>query len=245
MVSLILGEFSNNMRDTHSLEIKKFDELASQWWDQSGAFRALHDLNPLRLQYINRFTEIASQHVVDVGCGGGILAESMAVLGAKVTGIDLAKQSIHIAKQHSLKSNLAIDYRYISAKAFTQQKPHVFNVVVCMEMLEHVTQPLEIIRAIAGLIKPNGWVFFSTINRNVRSYIGAVLIAEYLLNLLPRGTHSYERFIKPSELVYMVQQATSLELVDLSGLSYNPLTRHAHLTVDTTVNYIVAFQNRP
>jgi 2-polyprenyl-6-hydroxyphenyl methylase/3-demethylubiquinone-9 3-methyltransferase len=232
------------MRDTYSLEIKKFEKLASQWWDQSGAFRTLHDLNPLRLQYIDRFAAIAHQYVVDVGCGGGILAEGMATLGAKVTGIDLSKQSIHVAKQHSLKSNLAIDYRYISAKALAQQKPHFFDVVVCMEMLEHVTQPLEIIRAIARLIKPNGWVFFSTINRNMRSYIRAVLIAEYLLNLLPRGTHSYENFIKPSELVHMTQQATSLQLVDLSGVSYNPFLRRAYLTVNATVNYIAAFQNR-
>ena len=220
------------------LELQKFSALAHRWWDPNSEFKPLHEINPLRLDYIDRIANIAGKKVVDVGCGGGILSESMAARGAEVTGIDLGEKALKVAKLHLLETGRKVDYRLIAAEALAAEMPGQFDVVTCMEMLEHVPDPASIVRACATLVKPGGHVFFSTINRNPKSYLFAVVGAEYVLNLLPRGTHDYARFIKPSELARFCREA-ELTVNEVIGMSYNPLSKVYSLGRDTDVNYIV------
>ncbi|AUH52390.1 bifunctional 3-demethylubiquinol 3-O-methyltransferase/2-polyprenyl-6-hydroxyphenol methylase [Chromobacterium sp. ATCC 53434] len=227
---------SNNVDE---LEIDKFSQLAHKWWDKDSEFKPLHEINPLRLDFVDRHAAIAGKKVLDVGCGGGILAESMALRGAQVTGIDLAKKSLKVAQLHCLESGVAVDYRCVAVEDLAAEVPASFDVVTCMEMLEHVPDPQSVVRACATLVKPGGWVFFSTLNRNAKAYLLAVVGAEYVLNMLPRGTHEYARFLKPSELSRMARHA-GLGLQTLSGMGYNPLTRIYSLNDDTDVNYLMA-----
>ena len=221
-------------------EVSKFDQLASRWWDPRSEFKPLHDINPLRLGYIDARASLAGRRVLDVGCGGGILAESMAALGADVTGIDMGAAPLEIARLHLLESGLEIDYRQTTAEQLAIERPGEFDVVTCMEMLEHVPDPASVIAACASLVKPGGQVFFSTINRNPKSYLFAIIGAEYLLRMLPRGTHDFAKFIRPSELAQWIRGAR-LELDDLVGLTYNPLTDVYRLDPrDVDVNYTVA-----
>lgn len=220
------------------LELKKFEDLAHRWWDPHSEFKPLHAINPLRLDHIDRKVTLNGKNVLDVGCGGGILAESMAARGATVTGIDLGDKPLKVAKLHLLESGLTVDYRLISAEDLAAQQPHGFDLVTCMEMLEHVPDPAATVRACATLVKPGGWVFFSTLNRNPKSYLFAIIGAEYLLNLLPKGTHDYGKFIKPSELTGMCRNA-ALRVDHLIGMSYNPLSQIYWLGADTGVNYII------
>jgi len=220
------------------LELEKFSALAHRWWDPNSEFKPLHEINPLRLDYIDNAAGLAGKQVIDVGCGGGILAESMAALGADVTGIDLAEKSLKVAQLHLLESGNKVDYRLIAAEEMAREKPGHFDIVTCMEMLEHVPDPASIVRACAQLVKPGGHVFFSTINRNPKSYLFAVVGAEYLLNLLPRGTHDYAKFIKPSELARYCREA-GLAVEAVVGMSYNPLSKIYSLGADTDVNYII------
>ncbi|NHR03985.1 bifunctional 2-polyprenyl-6-hydroxyphenol methylase/3-demethylubiquinol 3-O-methyltransferase UbiG [Chromobacterium haemolyticum] len=227
------------MINVDETEIDKFSQLAHKWWDMSGEFKPLHEINPLRLGFIDDRAAIAGKQVLDVGCGGGILAESMAARGAAVTGIDLAKKSLKVAQLHSLESGVAVDYRCVAVEELAEEAPASFDVVTCMEMLEHVPDPQSVVRSCASLVKPGGWVFFSTLNRNAKSYLLAVVGAEYVLNMLPRGTHEYARFLKPSELSRMARNA-GLDLDAVRGMSYNPLTRIYSLGDDTAVNYLMA-----
>lgn len=221
-------------------EIEKFSALASKWWDPNSEFKPLHEINPLRLQWIESIVgNLNSKKILDIGCGGGILAESMAAKGAEVTGIDLAERSLKIARLHSLETGIEVSYEHISAEDMALQHPEKFDVVTCMEMLEHVPNPASIIHACAKLVKPGGLVFFSTLNRNPKSFLFAIIGAEYLLSLVPKGTHSYESFIKPSELARCAREA-HLELIELKGLEYNPLSKHYSLTQDSSVNYLMA-----
>ena len=221
------------------LEIQKFSDVAHHWWDTNSEFRPLHEINPLRLEWIHAQAGLKGKKVLDVGCGGGILAESMAKKGATVTGIDLSEKALQVADLHSLESGLEIDYQLIAAEQMAQQHPAAFDVVTCMEMLEHVPDPASIIQACAQMVKPGGLVFFSTLNRNPKSYLYAVLAAEYVLQLLPKGTHDYAKFITPAELARSIRQA-ELELLSLRGMSYNPLTKMYALNTDTSVNYLAA-----
>jgi 2-polyprenyl-6-hydroxyphenyl methylase/3-demethylubiquinone-9 3-methyltransferase len=227
------------MSNVDDLEIDKFSQLAHKWWDKDSEFKPLHEINPLRLDYIDDFAGIKDLKVLDVGCGGGILAESMAQRGAQVTGIDLAKKSLKVAQLHSLESGVSVEYRCVAVEDLADEAPGSFDVVTCMEMLEHVPDPESVVRSCARLVKPGGWVFFSTLNRNAKSYLLAVVGAEYVLNMLPRGTHEYARFLKPSELSRMARNA-GLEISNVSGMSYNPLTRIYALGDDTQVNYLMA-----
>nr|WP_294864230.1 bifunctional 2-polyprenyl-6-hydroxyphenol methylase/3-demethylubiquinol 3-O-methyltransferase UbiG [uncultured Pseudogulbenkiania sp.] len=227
------------MSNVDELELDKFSQLAHKWWDKESEFKPLHEINPLRLGYIDGRAGLAGKTVLDVGCGGGILAESMALKGANVTGIDLAKKSLKVAQLHSLESGVSVDYRCVAVETLAEELPGHFDVVTCMEMLEHVPDPESVVRSCSRLVKPGGWVFFSTLNRNAKSYLLAVLAAEYVLGMLPRGTHEYGRFIKPSELGRIARHA-GLELEDVSGMSYNPLTRVYSLGQDTDVNYLIA-----
>ena len=221
-------------------EIDKFSALASRWWDPDSEFKPLHAINPLRLDWILSYTgSLAGKQVLDVGCGGGILSESLAQSGADVTGIDLAERSLKIARLHSLESGVPVKYEMISAEDMADQHPGRFDVVTCMEMLEHVPDPGSIIAACAKLVKPGGWVFFSTLNRNPKSFLFAIVGAEYLLRLIPKGTHSYEGFIKPSELISSARRS-GLDALALKGLEYNPITEHYRLSDDTSVNYLLA-----
>ena len=222
-------------------EIQKFSQLADKWWDKTGEFKPLHDINPLRLDYIDQFAQLSGKAVLDVGCGGGILSESMAQRGAQsVLGIDMAKLSLQTASAHAIANQVSnVQYRCISVEDLAVEMPHTFDVVSCMEMLEHVPDPESIIRACAKLVKPNGWVFFSTINRNPTSYIHAILGAEYLLNLVPKGTHTWQKFITPAELARMARQA-GLDIADTQGMGYNPLTRNYFLGDKVDVNYLLA-----
>lgn len=221
-------------------EIDKFSALASRWWDPDSEFKPLHAINPLRLDWILSYTgSLAGKQVLDVGCGGGILSESLAQSGADVTGIDLAERSLKIARLHSLESGVPVRYEMISAEDMADQHPERFDVVTCMEMLEHVPDPGSIIAACAKLVKPGGWVFFSTLNRNPKSFLFAIVGAEYLLRLIPKGTHSYEGFIKPSELISSARRS-GLDALALKGLEYNPITEHYRLSGDTSVNYLLA-----
>lgn len=220
-------------------EIDKFSQMAHKWWDLDGEFKPLHQINPLRTDYIDRHAPLDAARVVDVGCGGGILTEALARRGATVTGVDLAKKSLKVAQLHALDQGLTIDYRCVTVEALAAEQPASFDRVVCMEMLEHVPDPQSVVSSCAALARPGGWVFFSTLNRNLKSYLMAVVGAEYVLNWLPRGTHDYARFIKPSELTRMARNA-GLELADISGMRYNPLTRTYHLDNETSVNYLMA-----
>jgi 2-polyprenyl-6-hydroxyphenyl methylase / 3-demethylubiquinone-9 3-methyltransferase len=229
------------MENVDELEIKKFDSLAARWWDPNSEFKPLHDINPLRMNFISRITNLAGKKVLDVGCGGGILAEAMAHHGAEVTAIDLGKASLSVAKLHQLESNLEIDYQNISAEQLAQQQTGKFDVVTCLEMLEHVPSPESVVNACFQLVKPGGLIFFSTINRNPKSYLFAVLGAEYLLNLMPKGTHDYARFIRPSELAGWCREA-GLQLQEQIGMSYNPLTKKYFLLENLDVNYLALYK---
>jgi len=227
------------MTNADPIELEKFSQLAHRWWDPRSEFKPLHDINPLRLDYINRIAPLAGQAVLDVGCGGGILAESMAGLDASVTGIDLGDKALQVAKLHLLESGKQVEYRKIAVEDLAAEQPGRYNVVTCMEMLEHVPDPASTVRACAQLVKPGGHVFFSTLNRNPKSYLFAVIGAEYVLNLLPRGTHDYAKFIKPSELAQFCRNA-GLSVAHITGMSYNPLSKVYSLGKDTDVNYIIA-----
>ena len=227
------------MSNADPLELDKFSALAHKWWDPNSEFKPLHEINPLRLDYIDHLASLDGKTVLDVGCGGGILAESMTGRGAAVTGIDLAEKSLKVAKLHLLESGASVDYQCIPVETLAAQHPASFDVVTCMEMLEHVPNPESVVRACAELVKPGGWVFFSTLNRNPKSYLFAIIGAEYVLNLLPRGTHDYARFIKPSELSRYARSA-GLAVNDLVGMTYNPLTKVYKLEHDTAVNYTIA-----
>jgi 2-polyprenyl-6-hydroxyphenyl methylase/3-demethylubiquinone-9 3-methyltransferase len=217
-------------------ELKKFGELAHRWWDPRGEFRPLHELNPLRLGWIDGHAALAGKRVLDVGCGGGILSEAMARLGAEVTGIDLSEKPLKVAQLHLLESGVSVSYELVSAEELSQTNPEQFDVVTCMELLEHVPEPASTVAACARLLKPGGKAFFSTINRNPKAYAFAVLGAEYILKLLPRGTHDYQRFIKPSELARWCRDA-GLEERELKGMTYNPITGEYKLGQDCDVNY--------
>ena len=233
------------MTDTHinvdQAEIEKFSALAHKWWDKSSEFKPLHEINPLRIGFIEQYAGIKGLTMLDVGCGGGILSEGLAERGAIVTGIDLAEKSLKVAKLHLFESGLTVNYQNIPVEQLATEQAETFDVVTCMEMLEHVPSPASIIEACARLVKPGGWVFFSTLNRNPKSYLLAVLGAEYVLNMLPRGTHEYKKFIKPSELARMTR-AAGLNTVAITGMTYNPITDIYKLSDDTDVNYIVATQ---
>lgn len=223
-------------------ELAKFSELAHRWWDPESEFRPLHQINPLRLDWINRLCPLPGRAVLDVGCGGGILSDSMARKGAQVTGIDLSTKALKVAQLHALEVQTPnVQYREISAESMAAQQPASFDVVTCMEMLEHVPDPASVVRACATLVKPGGWVFFSTLNRNPKSFLLAIVGAEYLLKLLPRGTHEYAKMIRPSELARYAREA-DLELRQTRGMGYNPLTRRYWLGDDTSVNYLFAMQ---
>ncbi len=226
------------MINVDATELNKFAELAHKWWDKTSEFKPLHDINPLRLNYIDDAISLAGKTVLDVGCGGGILSESMAQKGAKVTGIDLGEKALKVAQLHSLESGIAVDYQLISVEELAEKYPASFDVVTCLEMLEHVPNPASVVAACAKLVKPNGQVFFSTINRNPKAYLFAVIGAEYVLNMLPRGTHDYEKFIKPSELASWARSA-GLSLQHQTGMSYNPITKHYWLGDDVAVNYMM------
>ena len=223
-------------------ELAKFSDLAHRWWDKESEFRPLHEINPLRLDWINTLAPLKGLRVLDVGCGGGILADSMARKGATVLGIDLARKALKVAQLHALEAQTqGVDYREISAEQLAAEQPSTFDVVTCMEMLEHVPDPEAIVKACAALVKPGGYVFFSTINRNTKAFLFAIVGAEYLLNLLPRGTHEYQKLIKPSELASYCR-VTSLDFIQTKGMEYNPLTRNYWLSSNTSVNYLVATQ---
>ena len=221
------------------LELQKFSDLAHRWWDPTSEFRPLHEINPLRLEWINARAPLAGKTVLDVGCGGGILAESMAKKGANVTGIDLSEKALKVADLHSLESGVPVRYELIAAEALAAREPGRYDVVTCMEMLEHVPNPAAVVQACATLVKPGGKVFFSTINRNPKAYLFAVIGAEYLLNLLPKGTHDYAKFITPAELASFIRKA-GMTVDGLKGMTYNPLTKMYSLNQDTDVNYLVA-----
>ena len=221
-------------------ELAKFSELAHRWWDPESEFRPLHDINPLRLDWIDQQAGLRGKRVVDIGCGGGILADSMARRGADVLGIDLASRALRVAQLHALEAATPhVRYREISAEALAAEEPAGYDIVTCMEMLEHVPDPASVVQACATLVKPGGWVFFSTINHNAKAFLFAVVGAEYVLQMLPKGTHEYARFIRPSELASHCRVA-GLDLQGSRGLEYNPVTRRYWLSADTSVNYLVA-----
>jgi 2-polyprenyl-6-hydroxyphenyl methylase/3-demethylubiquinone-9 3-methyltransferase len=221
------------------LELKKFSDLAHQWWDPTSEFRPLHEINPLRLNWINSLAPVSGMNVVDIGCGGGILSESMAKFGADVTGIDLSEKALKVADLHSLETGVRVRYELIAAEALAEREAGKFDIVTCMEMLEHVPDPSAIVAACAKLVKPGGHVFFSTINRNPKAYLHAVIGAEYVLRLLPKGTHDYAKFITPAELSQFARQA-GLTVNSLKGMGFNPLTKIYSLNQDASVNYLVA-----
>lgn len=220
-------------------EIEKFQSIASRWWDPESEFKPLHDINPLRVDYIeSRSGKLSAKKILDIGCGGGILTEALALKGANVTGIDMAEMSLKVAKLHLHESELDIDYQLITAEEFAQQNAGEFDIVTCLEMLEHVPDAASIVAAAVSLLKPDGHLFFSTINRNPKAFVLAILGAEYILNMIPRGTHDYKKFIKPSELASAVR-ANQMEVIDITGMTYNPLTRHYRLDRDVDVNYLM------
>jgi 2-polyprenyl-6-hydroxyphenyl methylase/3-demethylubiquinone-9 3-methyltransferase len=227
------------MSNVDTTEIQKFSELAHHWWDPNSEFKPLHDINPLRLGWIDRHATLSGKNVIDVGCGGGILSESMAAAGATVTGIDMSEKALKVARLHLLESGRQVSYRQIAAEDMAAESPAAFDVVTCLEMLEHVPSPSSVVQACARLARPGGWVFFSTLNRNLKSYAFAVIGAEYLLQLLPKGTHDYAKFIQPAELAGYAR-AAGLDVVDLIGMTYNPLTKTYALETDTSVNYLMA-----
>jgi 2-polyprenyl-6-hydroxyphenyl methylase/3-demethylubiquinone-9 3-methyltransferase len=225
-------------------ELEKFSQLASRWWDPHGEFRPLHEINPLRLDWIDERAPLAGKRVLDVGCGGGILAEAMAGRGARVTGIDLAEKPLRVAELHLLQSKAQVAYEQVSTEEYASRHAGEFDVVTCMELLEHVPQPAAMVAACAKLVRPGGQVFFSTINRNPKSYLFAVVGAEYILRLLPKGTHDYQRFIKPSELSRFARDA-DLRVAELIGMTYNPLTQRYRLEADCDVNYLLRCVREP
>lgn len=220
-------------------ELDKFSALAHRWWDPTSEFKPLHAINPLRLDWIQKHAPISGKRVLDVGCGGGILTEAMARAGAHAKGVDLSEKALKVADLHSLESGVKVEYEFISAEDLADKEAGQYDVVTCMEMLEHVPEPLSIIKACARLVKPGGRVFFSTLNRNPKSYLFAIIGAEYILKLLPKGTHDYKKFIKPSELGEYVREA-GFEMNEMIGLSYNPITQVYSLGRDTDVNYMIA-----
>jgi 2-polyprenyl-6-hydroxyphenyl methylase/3-demethylubiquinone-9 3-methyltransferase len=242
----IFSDLNHNPRmsttNVDPAELAKFSELAHRWWDVNSEFRPLHQINPLRLDWINGLASLKHNQVLDVGCGGGILSDAMARAGAHVTGIDLATKSLKVAQLHALETQTPnVTYREVSAEALAAEAPAQFDVVTCMEMLEHVPDPASIVKACATLVKPGGWVFFSTLNRNPKSFLFAIIGAEYVLNLLPKGTHEYAKFIRPSELAAYCRSA-GLVLQATKGLQYNPITRRYWLDDNTSVNYMIATQ---
>lgn len=230
----------NHNLNADPAELAKFSDLAHRWWDPESEFRPLHQINPLRLSWIDGMVQLPGKRVLDIGCGGGILSDAMARKGARVTGIDLSVKALRVAQLHALEAGTNnVEYLEISAEAMALQEPGSFDVVTCMEMLEHVPDPSSVVCACATLVKPGGWVFFSTLNRNPKSFLFAILGAEYLLQLLPKGTHEYAKFIRPSELAGYGREA-GLELSDTRGMEYNPLTRRYSLSQNTSVNYLFA-----
>jgi len=227
------------MSNVDQSEIDKFSALAHRWWDPTSEFKPLHAINPLRLGWIESITNLAGKKVLDVGCGGGILAESLSNAGATVSGIDLSSKALKVAELQQLESGTTVHYRSISAEDLAKQEPEQYDVVTCMEMLEHVPDPNSVVQACANLCKPGGNIFFSTLNRNPKSYLFAIVGAEYILKLLPKGTHEYDKFIKPSELALFTRQA-NLELIEIKGMTYNPITQVYRLGSDTDVNYMIA-----
>ena len=219
-------------------ELEKFEALAYRWWDKESEFKPLHDINPLRLDYIDKHAGLDGKKVLDIGCGGGILAESMVGKGSQVKGIDLSETLLAVAKIHAKEQNLRVDYQSISAEALATQEPESFDIVTCMEMLEHVPNPAAIVEACAQLVKPRGHIFFATINRNLKSFLLAIVGAEYILNLLPKGTHEYEKLIRPSELDRWIRHAC-LRTNKIIGMTYNPVNKSYKLSKDTSVNYII------
>ena len=232
----------NKILNADPAELAKFSELAHHWWDLESEFRPLHQINPLRLEWINGISPLQGQSVLDVGCGGGILADSMARKGADVLGIDLSSKALKVAQMHALEAQTPrVDYREVSAEALAAEAAGQFDMVTCMEMLEHVPDPASVVQACATLVRPGGWVFFSTINRNTKSFLFAILGAEYLLNLVPRGTHEFAKMIRPSELAGYCRRS-DLDVRHTRGLVYNPLTKRYALGSDTGVNYMFATQ---
>ncbi len=232
---------STDAGNADSAELAKFAALAQSWWDPRGPSRPLHDLNPLRLEYVARSAGLAGRSALDVGCGGGLLSEAMARRGARVLGIDLGREVLEVARLHALESGVQVDYREISAEGLAAERPGEFELVTCMEMLEHVPDPAAALHALATLVRPGGDLIVSTLNRHPRAFAVAIVGAEYLARMLPRGTHEYLKFIRPSELARWGREA-GLELNDLTGLSYNPLTRAFRLSEDTRVNYLAHFR---
>lgn len=232
----------STMQNADPQELEKFGELAHRWWDAEGEFRPLHQINPLRLGWISSHVSLTNTKALDVGCGGGILAESMAQVGAEVLGVDLSTKPLKVARLHALEAGvLNVSYREVAVEALADECPGRFDVVTCMEMLEHVPDPASVVRACATLVRPGGWVFFSTLNRQLKAYLLAILAAEHLLGMIPKGTHQYERFLQPSELAKLARQA-GLSVRASSGLVYNPLTQRYRLSSDTGVNYMLACQ---
>jgi 2-polyprenyl-6-hydroxyphenyl methylase/3-demethylubiquinone-9 3-methyltransferase len=228
-------------RNADPAELAKFEALAQSWWDPKGPSKPLHELNPLRLQYVQRLADLAHKEVLDVGCGGGILSEAMARVGAKVLGIDLGQAVLDVAELHALEAKVPVAYRAVAAEDLASERPGAFDVVTCMEMLEHVPDPGATLGALARLVRPGGDVIVSTLNRNARAFAVAIVGAEYIARVLPRGTHEYKKFIRPSELARWGREV-GLELKDLTGISYNPLTRAFRLSSDTSVNYLAHFR---
>ncbi len=228
------------MTNADPQELAKFSELAHRWWDTESDFRPLHQINPLRLDWIDAHVKLAGKRVLDVGCGGGILSDSMARRGATVLGIDLAGKALKVAQLHALEAQTPnVEYREVAVEALAEESPGSFDTVTCMEMLEHVPDPSSIVRACSSLVKPGGWVFFSTVNRNAKAFAFAIVAGEYILKLLPKGTHEYAKFIRPSELARWARDA-GLDLADTRGMEYNPITRRYWLSADTSVNYMIA-----
>lgn len=239
VLETIMSQVNQNIDER---EIAKFSALAARWWDAQSEFKPLHDINPLRLDYIEqKVGSLAGKKVLDVGCGGGILSESLAAKGAEVSGIDMSEAALSVAKLHLFESDLQVDYQQIAAEDFAKQHAGEFDVVVCMEMLEHVPEPYSVIQSCKELVKPDGHVFFSTLNRNPKSYLFAIIGAEYVLNLLPRGTHDYARFIQPAELSSWARRA-GLEVRNFTGMSYNPFSKNYWLGSDVSVNYLAHTQ---
>ncbi len=226
--------------NVHPHEIHKFGSRAERWWDPQGEFKTLHAVNPLRLQFIHAYAELEGRRIVDVGCGGGILSEGLARMGGQVVGIDLSEELLDVADLHGLESGVKVDYRKISAEALADEQPASFDLVTCMEMLEHVPDPVSVIQACARLVKPGGHVFFSTLNRHPKAWLLAIFAAEQVLRMIPKGTHDYNTFIKPSELTRWARQA-GLDLLGMEGVTYNPLTNQFSLGADIDVNYLAAF----
>ncbi len=231
----------NTTANADQQELDKFGEVAHRWWDPNSEFRPLHDINPARVAWIDAHAELKDKRVIDIGCGGGLLSEGMAALGAQVTGIDLSEKALSVARLHLYESGHVIDYRLISAEAMADEAPGSFDHVTCLEMLEHVPDPASTVAACARLVKPGGQVFLSTLNRNAKAYLIAVLGAEYLLQLLPRGTHDYSRFLKPAELAQLCRNA-GLDVLEITGLRYNPFTREGVVGADTDINYLLRAQ---